>query len=383
MTEQTKQPGAKDPKLQQAFRLIAGLTALLLFAGGAALWLWFGKQPKQPVNLAVFHPASVSGNMVKEWYPGIDFQPMYPDLSPEEIDQVQRETFDIRFVYTPYIQFRGLPVKKRFIETSPEGYRKNAGPLHPWPLDNSFYNVFVFGGSTTFGSGLPDHETVVAHLERELSGRITNRTVRCYNFGAGYYFSTQERILFEDLILSGSVPNLAIFIDGLNDFRQLDGFPEFTPSLHERMAPDSPFISPRPPATDAERKTASEWVLQRCQRNFRLVAGAAHQFGLRTVFVGQPVPFMEYPVNSTTYPFTQPNNDHRLCAFAYARFAQLAATGAFGPDFIWAADAFRDATVPMYADGIHYSPKGARRLAQVIAERMLPADSPSPPPLKK
>ena len=216
-----------------------------------------------------------------------------------------------------------------------------------------------------------------------MAERTTNRTVRCYNFGTGYYFSTQERILFEDLLLTGIVPELAVFIDGLNDFRSVEGFPEFTASLHERMAPDIPFTGYQPPRTDAERKHAIEWVLQRYQRNLRLSAGAARQFGIRTVFVGQPVPFMNYPVTPQTYPLTQPNDDHKLCALAYPRFAQLAASGAFGPDFIWAADAFVDASRPMYADGIHYSSRGARRLAQVIVERVSRRPPTSPPAAAK
>lgn len=357
-------------RLKQAFRIIVILMVALLFLAGTQLRRWLQDRRQETADLAIFNPSSVSGNMVKEWYPDIDFQPMYPALSPEEIDQVQRETFDIRFVYAPYVQFRGMPVKKRFVETSRWGYRKNAGQLHPWPPDDASYDVFVFGGSTTFGSGLPDSETVVAHLERELSARITNQTVRCYNFGSGYYFSTQERILFHDLLLNGTMPKLAIFIDGLNDFRQVEGFPQFTGPLHETMAPDIPFTGYRSFGSDAERGEAVDRVLHRYSKNILLIATAAHQFGIRTVFIGQPVPFGSYPITPTTYPFKQPNNDHQLCAFGYTRFAEFAAAGSFGPDFIWAADAFREAVKPMYADAIHYSPLGSRRLAQLIVSRI-------------
>jgi len=363
-------PSHSDARLRRAFQIIALLLALVIFLAGALLLGRRHSSGGAGLNLAVFHPASVSGNMVREWYPGVDFRPMYPGYTDDQIDLIQRQTFDIRFIYAPWVQFRGLPVKREYIETSRWGYRKNAGPLHPWPPESTAFNVFVFGGSTTFGSGLPDTETVVAHLERELSRRLTNQLVRCYNFGAGYYFSTQERILFHDLLLQGIAPRMAIFIDGLNDFRQVEGFPEFTPSLHEAMAPDIPFTGYLELTTEAEKKQAVEWVLQRYLRNTRLAASAAVQLDIRTVFVGQPVPFFRYPVTPRTYPFTQPNDDHKLCAFGYPRFGRLAAEGSFGPDFIWAADAFESATESMYADAIHYSPAGARRLARVIAERI-------------
>ena len=35
-----------------------------------------------------------------------------------------------------------------------------------------------------------------------------------YNFGCGRYYSTQERVLFEQLVSSGAVPDLAVFLDG-------------------------------------------------------------------------------------------------------------------------------------------------------------------------
>lgn len=321
-------------------------------------------------ELAIFHPASVSGNMVREWYPDVDWTPIYPGYAMEQIDQIQRQTFDVRYVYAPYVQFRPLPTKSKFVEITSAGFRKNAGPPHPWPPEPAAFNVFVFGGSTTFGNGLPDSETIAAHLEREFQMSITNQTVRCYNFGTGYYFSTQERLLFEDLILNGFVPKLAIFIDGLNDFRQVEGFPEFTPSLHERMAPDIPFTGYQTPQNDQERTAAAKWVIQRYQRNLRLIESAGREVGTTTYFIGQPVPFGDYPINPRTYPFQQPNDDHRLCAFGYPHFAQLAQADALGTNFIWAADAFRHAEEPMYCDAVHYSPRGAKRLARVISERV-------------
>ena len=44
------------------------------------------------------------------------------------------------------------------------------------------------------------------------------REPRVYNFGRGSYYSSQERILFEQLAVAGHVPDLAVFIDGGSDF---------------------------------------------------------------------------------------------------------------------------------------------------------------------
>ena len=61
----------------------------------------------------------------------------------------------------------------------------------PWPPDDHDYNMFVFGGSTTFGYGVPDEQTIASHLQEVLSHQ-TAREVRVYNFGRGMYRSSQE-----------------------------------------------------------------------------------------------------------------------------------------------------------------------------------------------
>src|SRR5712692_8851921 len=64
--------------------------------------------------------------------------------------------------------------------------------------------------------------------------------VRVYKFGAGYYFSTGERVQFEQLLLAGSVPDVAVFVDGLNDFFQPDGVPALTARLAGFLADPAP-----------------------------------------------------------------------------------------------------------------------------------------------
>jgi len=48
--------------------------------------------------------------------------------------------------------------------------------------------------------------------------RKVRDNVVVYNFGRAGYYSTQERILFEYFVAKGVKPDVAIFLDGLNDF---------------------------------------------------------------------------------------------------------------------------------------------------------------------
>ncbi len=69
---------------------------------------------------------------------------------------------------------------------------------------------FVFGGSTAFGHGVPDGETVAAHL-----GGIRERVH--LNFAVQAYDAIREVDLLLYLLRKGYRPGEVIFIDGLND----------------------------------------------------------------------------------------------------------------------------------------------------------------------
>ena len=101
-----------------------------------------------------------------------------------------------------------------------------------WPPQSKNFNIFLFGGSTTFGYGVSDNQTIASYLQEYLT-KNTDSNICVYNFGRGYYYLTQERILYEQLLTSGFVPDLAIFIDGLNDLAFNNNEPFFTDRLRQ------------------------------------------------------------------------------------------------------------------------------------------------------
>src|SRR5262249_26348462 len=119
-----------------------------------------------------------------------------------EFAQVRAMTFE------PYSLFRVRPMRGSYVNVSEAGFRQNGAPL-PWPPEAGC--VFVFGGSTAFGYGVADGETIPARLGNQLG-------VAVYNFATPNYTSVQERIRFEQLLLDGHRPSVAIFIDGFSDF---------------------------------------------------------------------------------------------------------------------------------------------------------------------
>ena len=71
--------------------------------------------------------------------------------------------------------------------------------------------TFVFGGSTTFGDGVPDNSTVVAWLNS------IDEEKTYINFGVEAYDSIREIDKLVYLLRKGYRPKSVIFIDGLND----------------------------------------------------------------------------------------------------------------------------------------------------------------------
>jgi hypothetical protein len=149
-------------------------------------------------------------NPVTQKYDDIDLAKVYPGKTPRQIDELLSER---PLAYETFTQFMERPFRSQYINVAAAGFRFSAHQ-GPWPLDPRAFNVFVFGGSTTFGYGVADSETIPSQLQEELRRR-TGQPINIYNFGRSYYYSTQERILFEKLLTENQRPQLAIFIDGL------------------------------------------------------------------------------------------------------------------------------------------------------------------------
>lgn len=360
-------PSRSEPtrRTSPATRAIIVLSTLVLGLTALVAWLWL--RPPHAAGAGAPAVAQV-GNLIRAKFPETDFTRVYPDLKPEEIEALQLEHIRLRYAYAPFVEFAPRPVAGRFLNVNAAGFREGRAPA-PWPPVREEFVVFVFGGSTTFGFGLPDGQTPVSALEAELARRWPGRTVRCYNFGRGYYFSAQERVLFESLLAQGIAPDLAVFVDGLNDFIYHDGVPQLTAELSRLFAPDLPAPVRPEPADDRARAAAVDGMLAAYARHVRLTEALGAAAGVPVIFVGQPVPFLDFPMSEATYPFKSTFAEHKLSGWGYDRFRQAAREGRFGDRFVWCGNAFARAETVMYVDSIHYSAAAAELLARTLVER--------------
>jgi hypothetical protein len=155
---------------------------------------------------------------------GIDFfRQLYPDKSEADIKKLLYQHSVLETIYEPFVEFRMPAIATDTLNNHEAGFRLIGQDQGAWPPDKNAYNVFVFGGSTTWGGGNMDGETIPAYLQATLREQAGTRRINVYNFGAGAHFSTNEVTYFQNLLRAGFVPDFAIFIDGLNDFHFWNG----------------------------------------------------------------------------------------------------------------------------------------------------------------
>jgi hypothetical protein len=331
-----------------------------------------------------------------------DKVPFFPRLRIEDLAGLALETWVFRgYRYEPWTQFREGPYRGRFVTVDEHGFRTEPASA-PWPPDERALNVFVFGGSTTFGYGLPDDQTVPHHLERYLARTASGRRVRVYNFAAGYFFSTQERVLFERLVADGVRPALAVFVDGLNDFYNTTDEPEFTARLEAlwgvvqqastpgladvlgelpiargaRMLRDqlrpaeggtAPIARLPPPPHLEPADVLVDRAIRRFEDNRRMIEAVAAAYRIPVTIAWQPVPTYGYDLHYHTFA-PRDFGPHERSRLGYPKVAALYRSGSLGPNVVWCADLQERLREPLYIDTVHYSPRMARRVARCLTK---------------
>lgn len=258
--------------------------------------------------------------------------------------------------------------------------------------------VVVFGGSTAFGHGLTDGETITAIMAARLIAG--GHPVRMENRATPGWYSTQDRIAFAEMLATGDKPDVAVFIHGVDDFLHC-GKPERT-AWSDRLAqvgipagletvirqsalaalgrrltgipdPSGPVVHNPACASDAQ----AEASLARLDANRRLIAAMAERFGVKVVFVQQPVPTHHYDNAKRAVPL-EPHLMVPYVAVAkgYARLAEMRGTGKlWEQDLLWLAE-LEPGEGNAYIDPVHYAPVFARLIGETLARRvgdLLPA----------
>jgi len=181
------------------------------------------------------------------------------------------------------------------------------------------------------------------------------------------------------------VPRVAVFVDGLNDFIFADGQPLFSDRLRNFMAGKSDGSAlDRVPMVRAARWLTDRWTrptqpqdprtfndtallhdaVDRWLANKKMIELLANGFGVRPIFVWQPVPVYKYDLRY--HFFLHSINEfaaYGRSGYGYPLMEELRAQGKLGPNLLWLADMQRDKRENLYVDSIHYNAPFSKEIA--------------------
>lgn len=310
----------------------------------------------------------------------------YPHLTLEEIKVLLNESWLLNYEYSPYREYSLSSTEGIYVNIDKAGFRYVENQA-AWPPKLHNFNIFIFGGSTTFGAGIADGDTFSSSIQRLLIAQ--HPKVAVYNFGVPGYYSTHERILFEQLLLKKYVPSMAIFFDGLNDLAismaedsnttkqikekigVLTNAQEIVENLKvvrsdlqdiarrlpfQRIVKSIQYRTKTSPAaesmSDKERRQRAEQTIYQMYTNWNMIAAIASTTDVTSLFVLQPVPYYQQRIGGDTFPL-QNGEKFQILAESYKIINE-------GPpvspkNFLNLSQIQKNETTELYVDGVHYN----------------------------
>ena len=333
-------------------------------------------------------------NFEKRFRPNF-VEKVYGEKNKEDYLKVlEEQTYPLK--YAPFIEFREQPRLGKFVAVSEIGNRCNQNNLNKClgPLGGTD-EIWIFGGSTSFGYGVKNNETIAAYLEKFYLGKKN-----IINFGNGFFYSTQERIFFQNLLTYLDPPYAAIFIDGANDFGQYWNMNEtvysnairnslekkdkdkfgkkFTHWLRERITRlniyrliQQNFSNKNKKITKLVESAVSEekvkQLIRRFKQNHKINVAVGSSYGIIVLTVLQPVPIYEYSYTLSKFPKGYINVNEKKSSNTMLAYKLLSDE----ENSIKKSKFFLDLknfkiNDAMYVDAIHYSPKFNNAIAREI-----------------
>ena len=305
----------------------------------------------------------------------------YPDVEEEQVDALLQNTWDRPVVYDEATYFKEQEYDSEYVHIHPKGIRYHGKEL-TWPINVDKENIFVFGGSTTFGYGQKGEHTIPAFLQQYVKQK--NSSVEVYNFGAAFYYSTQEKLKLASLVEQGVIPDRVIFIDGLNEFYMHDStLVERQNELKDTWKNNCIYWAKNIPIgrlvyslykltlTPEEQIYApdfADYCVERYFTNKSSIEAICKKHAIPVLFVIQPVPYYHYDL--THHLFISPEMMNEEVRKGYTLWSKEKLDTI--QNLLWLADMQKNKNY--YVDEVHYTKEMNRMIAKEIVENGLKND---------
>ena len=140
---------------------------------------------------------------------------IHDGMSDDEIRDMYHEFVDLEMQWKPYIHYAHKAYQGKYNTIDANGRRKTSQFINRTARDT--INISCFGGSTMYGFGSADSTTIQSLLSKELSRRYSELNFKVVNYGIYGLNRRQEDIILDNEIIKGSIPDIVIFLDGVNE----------------------------------------------------------------------------------------------------------------------------------------------------------------------
>ena len=309
-----------------------------------------------------------------------------------------------------YVYWRREPFKGKYINIDDKGLRVTIGSNNIPSGFNSTYRIFMFGGSTLWGTGARDAYTIPSLLSKYLAKKGMNTEIA--NYGENGYVSTQEVIELLLQLQKENIPNVVIFYDGVNDIfsayqhsiaglpqnennrvkefnltntRNLDKFVGIV--FHEKVRElsivrsanyiRSQISSHLNEALLKEKEkinypaNLNEQVVKVYLNNMKIVTTLGKTYGFKTLFYWQPTIFTKTTLSNYEKGIVADKKDiNKLFDATYSKIADQHFENARN-GFHDISRMFESYEKPLYIDFCHISEYGNQMVAEKIADDVI------------
>lgn len=309
-----------------------------------------------------------------------------PEIAEVGMTEVERSLY-VGWMTRPFMGSAITISRDGLRETRPLA-RVAASGDNPRPI-----RVFAFGGSTMWGEGAADDQTIAAHVQSILSER-TGHPVLVTNFGQRAWVSTQSVVKLLLELQKGNVPDVVLFYDGYNEvyaayatgsvgvperFVQEDNLLGWIKSLAAKT--DTVILLKRmlqpgrdAASSDREVQVSPQEIVEAYRRNYLMVGALAEKFGFERLFYWQPQlvtgkkPLALEEQDILEHHKWLPQPVRSLTKSTYAEVAALSLTHG---DLVDLSDALDSVVERVYIDPCHVNGRGNSYIADAMVERGL------------
>jgi len=306
----------------------------------------------------------------------------------------------------PYLLWRPAPTSSPGVNVDEQGVRKSWNPV--FSPGQKHRTVYAFGGSTMWGAGAADEETIPSHLSRALNER--DGAYEVVNYGVGGYVLTQEMLKLVLLLRQGLRPDVVVFYDGANDVDiayqagktgSVYGFEETRAKLMQRVGmaavkeepsvllwkelfsrlkvveilqralfrqrPQRQFPNRAKDFDGQELKALTDNIAGEYILSYKMLQDLSRAYGFKFYMFWQPVSFTETVLDHGQKPKNdwEETNLIKMHDLARARMKDLALA-----NYAYIGDVLLGHSVPVYMDYCHLNSEGNRMVAQAMFKHL-------------